>query len=71
MSVMAFLWCNPLKIILPMTHYTPVVPLFEKNEIKKNVSGPRAETLMIIRQFARVYEFEPVRKQKVRKVFVN
>ena len=54
-----------------MTHITPVVSIYEKNKMKKNVSGPRTETLMLIRQFARVYEFEPEHKQKVRKVFVN
>ena len=52
-----------------MMHSTTVVPLSEKNKMKKNVSGPRAETLMLIRQFARVYE--PEYKQKVRNVFVN
>jgi len=54
-----------------MTHVTSVVPISEKNKMKKNVSGPRAETLMLIRQFARVYEYEPEHKLKVRKVFVN
>ena len=54
-----------------MMHVTPVVPLSEKNKMKKIVSGPRTETLMLIRQFARVYEFEPENKQKERKVFVN
>ena len=68
---MAFLYCNHIKTILPMTHVTPVVLVSEKNKMKKNVSGPRAETLMLIRQFARVYEFVPENKQKVRKVFVN
>ncbi|MDR2916295.1 MAG: hypothetical protein LBV74_15965 [Tannerella sp.] len=54
-----------------MTHVTPVVSVSEKNKMKKEISGPRAETLMIIRQFARIYEFEPEQKQKVRKSLVN
>ena len=54
-----------------MTYVTPVVSIFEKNKMKKVISGPRADTLMIIRQFARVYEYEPERKRKIRKEFVN
>ena len=54
-----------------MMHFTPIVQLSEKNKMKKNVSGPRTETLALIRQFARVYEFEPEHKQKIKKVFVN
>ena len=54
-----------------MTHSTPVILHSEKNKMKKSVSGPRVETLTLIRQFARVYEFVPENKQKVRKVFVN
>ena len=54
-----------------MMHVTSVVPLSEKNKMEKNVSGPRAETLMLIRQFARVYEYNPEQNQKVSKVFVN
>ena len=54
-----------------MTHVTPVILTSEKSEMKKNVSGPRAETLMLIRQFARVYEFEPEQTKGVSKVLVN
>ena len=52
-------------------YFTPVLPVSEKIKMKKNVSGPRAETLMIIRQFARIYTCDPEQKQKVRKEFVN
>ena len=54
-----------------MTHITPVVSLSEKNKMKKNVSGPRTETLMLISHFARVYKFEPELNQKEKRIFVN
>ena len=54
-----------------MTHYTPVILTSGKSKMKKNVPGPRAETLMLIRQFARVYEFEPEQSKGVSKVLLN
>ena len=54
-----------------MMHATPVISISEKNKMKRNVSGPRAETLMLIRQFARVYEFEPVQTKRVKRNLVN
>lgn len=51
-----------------MTHVTPVITVTDKSEVKKEVAGPRAETLMLIRQFARIYEPE---QQKVKTTFVN
>ena len=54
-----------------MTHVTPVISTSEKSKMKRNVSGPRAETLMLIRQFARVYEFEPEQTKKVKSNLVN
>jgi hypothetical protein len=52
-----------------MTHVTPIVS--KKSKMEKNVSGPRAETLMMIRYFARVYESDKEQKQAVRKSLVN
>lgn len=40
-------------------------------KMKKTVSGPRAETLMLIRYFARTYEFGPERKRKMGKMLLN
>jgi hypothetical protein len=40
-------------------------------KMKKKMSGPRVETLMIIRHFARTYEFEPERKRMRGKSLVN
>lgn len=54
-----------------MTHITPVISASEKNKVKKNDPGPRAETLMIISQFARIYEYEPEQEQKVRNSLLN
>ena len=54
-----------------MTHVTPVVSLYEKNKMKKIESGPRTGTLMLIRHFARVYNYEPEHKQNEKKIFVN
>ena len=53
-----------------MTYFIPAVSISDK-KMKKVILGPRAETLMIIRQFARVYEYEPERKSKIKKEFVN
>ena len=54
-----------------MTYSTPVNSYSDKSKMKKNVSGPRAETLMLIRQFARVYEFDPEQTKEVKIVLVN
>ena len=54
-----------------MMYATPVLSDSEKIKMKKNVSGPRVETLMIISQFARIYTCDPEQKQKVRKEFLN
>ena len=53
-----------------MTHVTPLATVSGKNKMKKNEIGPRVETLMLIRQFARVYEYEPERKRE-KNVLVN
>jgi hypothetical protein len=53
-----------------MINFTAEVIVSEK-KMEKEVSGPRAETLMMIRYFARTYEFEPEQKRKVRKSLVN
>jgi hypothetical protein len=52
-----------------MINFTSDVTVPEK-KMKKEVSGPRAETLMMIRHFARTYEFEPEQMQKVGKSLV-
>jgi len=53
-------------------YVTPVVSVFEKKEMKKENPGPRAETLMLIRYFARMYEYYPgQRQQKARKFLMN
>lgn len=52
-------------------HATPVITVSEKRKVKKEYSGPRTETLMLIRQFARLYDYEPEQKQKVKTSFVN
>jgi len=54
-----------------MMYYTPIVSVSEKNKMKKDISGPRAETLMLIRYFARTYEYDPEKKQKSRKFLLN
>jgi hypothetical protein len=55
-----------------MAHVTPVVLVSEKNKMKKVISGPRAETLMFIRHFARAYQFDPYRqKQRASKFLMN
>ncbi len=53
-----------------MINFTSGVVVSEK-KMKKKLSGPRAETLMMIRQFARAYEFEPEQKRKIEKSLVN
>ena len=55
---------------MPMRNFTHDVVVSEK-KMKKEVSGPRAETLMLIRYFARTCEFEPKRKRKVAKMLLN
>ena len=54
-----------------MMHYTPVVLVSENKKVKKEIPGPRAETLMLIRYFARTYEYNPGQKQKVKKILLN
>jgi hypothetical protein len=54
-----------------MINFTPDVIVTKKKMKKVTVSGPRAETLMLIRYFARTYEFEPEQKRKERKSLVN
>lgn len=53
-----------------MINSTSKVVVSEK-KMKKKRSGPRAETLMMICHFARMYEFKPEQKQKTRKSLVN
>jgi len=52
-------------------YYTPVDSVSEKNKMMKKVSGPRAETLMLIQLFARTYEYCPEQKEKVKKFLLN
>jgi len=52
-----------------MTHATPAVSVSEKNKNKEEASGPRIETIMLIRQFARIYELEP--RHEARKSLLN
>jgi hypothetical protein len=56
-----------------MTYATPLVlvSVSKNNKMKKEISGPREETLMLIRQFARLYEYNPGQRQKVRKYLTN
>jgi len=54
-----------------MMYVTPLVSVSERNKMKKEIPGPRAETLMIIRHFARVYQFEPYKERKFRRVLLN
>jgi hypothetical protein len=53
-----------------MTNFTPHAIVSEK-KTKKTVPGPRAETLVFIRYFARTYEFETGRKRKIAKTLLN
>ena len=55
---------------MPMMYFTPLVSVPEKNKMKKEKTGPRAETLMLIRYFARIYEFNP-EQPKARKYLLN
>ena len=54
-----------------MMNFTPVVLVSEKKKVRKEIPGPSAETLMLIRYFARIYEYNPERIQKARKIYVN
>ena len=54
-----------------MMYYTPVVLVSENKKVKKEIRGPRAETLMLIRHFARTYEYNPGQKQKARRFLLN
>ena len=54
-----------------MTYFTHAVSVSDNIKMKKEMPGPRAETLMVIRHFARVYEFEPQRKRKIRIELLN
>ena len=54
-----------------MMNFTPVVLVSEKNKVKKEMPGPRAETLMLIRHFARTYEYNPGQNQKARRFLLN
>jgi hypothetical protein len=54
-----------------MINFTHDVVATEKKMKKVKGSGPRAETLMLIRYFARTYEFEPEQKRKERNLLVN
>jgi hypothetical protein len=53
-----------------MINFTSEIIVSDK-KMKKKVSGPRAETLMVIRHFARVYEFKPEQKREADKSLVN
>jgi hypothetical protein len=53
-----------------MMNFTLHAVVFEKKK-KKATSGPRAETLMLIRYFARTCEFETEQKRKTAKTFLN
>ncbi|MDR1115875.1 MAG: hypothetical protein LBL33_06995 [Tannerella sp.] len=53
-----------------MMNFTPHVIVSEK-KMKKVEPGPRADTLMLIRHFARTYEFEPGQKRKIVKTLLN
>jgi hypothetical protein len=55
---------------MPMMNFTTNVIVPEK-KMKRTVPGPRAETLMLIRYFARTYEFESERKRKLGKTLLN
>jgi len=54
-----------------MTYFTPLTSVSENNKTKKIISGPREETIMLIRQFARIYEYGPEKPQKVKKHLLN
>ena len=54
-----------------MTNSTPLVAVSEKNKMNKIITGPREETLLMIRYFARIYEYQPEQKQKFSKYLLN
>jgi hypothetical protein len=54
-----------------MMFVTPLVSVSDKKKMKKEMPGPRAETLLMIRHFARIYEYEPERKRKIRSELLN
>ena len=54
-----------------MTYFTPLVSDFEQKKMKKAITGPREETLMLIRHFARIYAYDAGQRQKIRKILVN
>jgi len=53
-----------------MTHVTPSVPVSGTIKMRKVNTGPREETLMLIRQFARIYD-PYSQRVKVRKDLLN
>ena len=54
-----------------MMYYTPIVLVPEKKKVKKEIPGPRAETLMLLRYFARTYDCSPESKQRASKRLLN
>jgi hypothetical protein len=55
-----------------MTYYTPVINVFETNQMKREAVGPRPETLDVIRVFARIYSPTPkARTQQYRNFYLN
>lgn len=51
---------------------TPLVSAIEHNKMKKEMyAGPRVETLMLIRHYARIYEYKPDQRQKVNRYLLN
>ena len=52
-------------------YFTPLISASEKNKMKKDMPGPRAETLMLIRHFARTYEYKPEQRPKDSKYLLN
>ncbi len=53
-----------------MTYFNPATYVPGKKELKKQ-SEPRAETLMLIRHFARTYELEHEQNRKDCKSMIN
>jgi hypothetical protein len=56
-----------------MTNFTPVATNISsptRNKIKE-LTSPRAETIALIRQFARMYGMDYESKQKIYKTLVN
>ena len=54
------------------THYNSIKePEKEVINMKKTMFGPNERTLDFIRQFARVYHFEPSLKQELGSLIVN